>query len=100
MVYCQNCGHKLPESSTFCVNCGVNLKTPQIQKSFGEKNCPKCGGQMEKGSTLGTLAGRPGPLGGTTIVKKGDWVGDKIIPFYCKNCGYIELFIEKFLTSP
>jgi hypothetical protein len=55
---------------------------------------------MEKGSTLGTLAGRPGPLGGTTIVKKGDWVGDKIIPFYCKNCGYIELFIEKFLTSP
>ena len=55
---------------------------------------------MVKGITLGTLGGRPGPLGGTTIVKKGDFVGDKIIPFYRKNCGYIELFIEKLLTSP
>jgi predicted nucleic-acid-binding Zn-ribbon protein len=60
---------------------------------LSERKCPKCGSQMEKGSSLGSLAG-------TTILKKGDFVGDKIIPFYCKNCGYIELFIEKFLTSP
>jgi len=53
---------------------------------------------MEKGISLGSVMGHP--VGGTTIVKKGDFVGDKIIPFYCKNCGYIELFIEKFLKSP
>jgi len=53
---------------------------------------------MEKGISLGSVMGHP--VGGTTIVKKGDFVGDKIIPFYCKNCGYIELFIEKFMTSP
>jgi predicted nucleic-acid-binding Zn-ribbon protein len=46
------------------------------------------------------LEASPGLLGKTAIVKKGDWIGDKIIPFYCKKCGYIEFFIEKFLTSP
>jgi predicted nucleic-acid-binding Zn-ribbon protein len=66
-----------------------------MQKSM---KCPKCGSKMEKGVSLGSVMGHP--VGGTTIVKKGDFVGDKIIPFYCKNCGYIELFIEKFLTSP
>ena len=62
------------------------------------KTCPKCGNQMEKGISLGSVMGHP--VGGTTIVKKGDVVGDKITPFYCKNCGYIELFIEKFLPNP
>jgi len=62
------------------------------------KKCAKCGSQMEKGVSLGSVAGHP--VGGTTVIKKGDFVGDKVIPFYCKNCGYIELFIEKFLTSP
>ena len=60
--------------------------------------CPKCESQMEKGVSFGSAMGHP--VGGTTIVKKGDFVGDKIIPFYCKSCGYIELFIEKFLKSP
>ena len=58
--------------------------------------CPKCGSQLEKGS-LGYSGRTALPF---TILKKGDFVGDKIIPFYCKNCGYIELFSEKFLTSP
>jgi predicted nucleic-acid-binding Zn-ribbon protein len=53
---------------------------------------------MEKGVSFGSVMGHP--VGGTTLVKKGDVVGDKIIPFYCKNCGYIELFVEKFLKSP
>lgn len=34
-----------------------------------------------------------------TILKKGDFIGDKIVPIYCKNCGYIELFNEKILTN-
>jgi len=29
-----------------------------------------------------------------TFAKKGDVFGDKIIPFYCKNRGYIELYKE------
>jgi predicted nucleic-acid-binding Zn-ribbon protein len=29
---------------------------------------------------------------GVLLSKKGDWYGDKVIPFYCKNCGYIELY--------
>ncbi len=45
---------------------------------------------MEKGSSLYNI-------GGLTMLKKGDIIGDKIIPFYCRNCGYIELFNERFL---
>ena len=52
-------------------------------------NCPKCGSQMEEASSLG----------GNTLLKKGDFVGDKVVPFFCKNCGYVELFVEKFLKS-
>ena len=51
------------------------------------KKCPKCGGEMEKGRRLVSYYG-------VTFAKKGDWFGDKIIPFYCKNCGYIELYKE------
>ncbi len=57
--------------------------------------CPKCGNPLEKGS-LGYSARTALPL---TILKKGDFIGDTIIPFYCKNCGYIELYNEKFSTS-
>ncbi len=55
--------------------------------------CLRCGNPMEKGNTLGTP-------GGITILKQGDFVGDKIIPFYCKHCGYIELYNERFLNNP
>lgn len=51
---------------------------------------------MEKGS-LGYSDRTALPI---TILKKGDFIGDKIIPFYCKNCGHVELFNGKFLTSP
>jgi predicted nucleic-acid-binding Zn-ribbon protein len=49
------------------------------------KKCPKCGGEMERGRRLVSYVG-------VTFAKKGDWFGDSIIPFYCKNCGYIELY--------
>jgi len=39
--------------------------------------CPKCGSQMEKGVSFGTVMGRP--VGGTTIFKKGDFAGDKTV---------------------
>jgi hypothetical protein len=28
------------------------------------------------------------------LSKKGDWYGDKVIPFFCNNCGYIEIYKE------
>jgi len=50
------------------------------------RKCPKCGGEMEKGRIF--------TYGGISFAKKGDWFGDKIIPYYCKNCGYIEIYKE------
>ena len=29
-----------------------------------------------------------------TLAKRGDIWGDDIIPYYCENCGYIELYKE------
>ena len=49
------------------------------------KTCPKCGGEMVEGRRLASY-------GGVTFAKKGDWFGDKIIPYYCRSCGYIELY--------
>lgn len=55
----------------------------------GPKKCPKCGGEMEQGKIIA------GGLGGAVGFEKiGDLVGDKIIPFYCKNCGFIEIYKE------
>lgn len=51
------------------------------------KTCPKCGGIMEKGRCLHSY-------GGVGFAKKGDLIGDKIIPYYCRACGYIELYKE------
>ena len=33
--------------------------------------------------------------GAARLVKFGDVRGDKVVPFYCKVCGYIELYNEK-----
>ncbi len=58
------------------------------------KKCPKCGGEMEEGERLTYLVRALWPTA-ITFAKKSDLVGDKIIPFYCKNCRYVELYIEK-----
>lgn len=59
------------------------------------KKCPKCNGKMEKGKRLFSC-------GGTYLcMRKDEWIGrDKAIPwdsitaFYCKECGYVELYKE------
>ena len=53
------------------------------------KECPKCSGQMVEASRLVT---HTRVLAGVSLAKKGDILGDRIIPFYCKNCGYIEFY--------
>jgi predicted nucleic-acid-binding Zn-ribbon protein len=55
---------------------------------YQTKRCPKCGNEMEPQDQLS------GPI---RLVKFGDIRGDKVVPFYCKNCGYIELYNEKNL---
>ena len=57
------------------------------------KTCPKCGGEMEKGERI-TSAARGWIPQAVTLAKEGDFFGDKILPFYCKKCGFIELFKE------
>jgi len=51
------------------------------------KKCPKCGGEMKKGKGL---AG----YGIICFAKIGDLRGDRAFAFYCKNCGFIELYKE------
>ena len=51
------------------------------------KKCPKCGGEMEEGERITAYMTQA-----VTFAKKTDLFGDKIIPFYCKSCGYIELY--------
>jgi predicted nucleic-acid-binding Zn-ribbon protein len=53
------------------------------------KKCPRCGNGLEKGDNLNPA----------TMRKKGDLLGDSIVPFYCKNCGYIELYNQKYLKT-
>ena len=55
------------------------------------KKCPKCGSEMKE---VDKIVGYVQPI---RIQKKGDWTGDKVVPFQCQNCGYIELYNEKYL---
>lgn len=53
------------------------------------KKCPKCGGDMAAGDARVSHSAY-----GLRLAKFGDIVGDRIIPFYCTECGYIELYKE------
>ncbi len=56
---------------------------------YPAKICPKCGGTMEMADSLS----------GGRLIKLGDALGDRVVPFYCKNCGYIELYVDKILRK-
>ena len=56
-------------------------------KDEAEK-CPKCGGEMKKGNGMG------GGWGFIRFQKMGDLRGDTTFAYYCKNCGFIELYKE------
>jgi predicted nucleic-acid-binding Zn-ribbon protein len=58
------------------------------------KQCPKCDGIMEDGRSLST-SWQIVEMEVYLKKKKAIWFGDEITPFYCKNCGYIELYLEK-----
>jgi hypothetical protein len=53
------------------------------------KKCPECGKDMER-ETLDVLFGMH-------IIRKEDsriLAGDKVFPYYCTSCDYIELYKE------
>jgi len=58
------------------------------------KKCPKCDGIMEDARSL-TTSWNLVEWEVSLKKKKAIWFGDKITPFYCKKCGYIELYLEK-----
>jgi len=52
--------------------------------------CSKCGGEMRRGSVSGDFR----------IRKEGDLVGDQAHAFYCRDCGFVELFKEPSTLEP
>jgi len=51
------------------------------------RKCPKRGGDMGSDKKLGLYT--------EVTLRKGDeYVGERINVFYCKNCGFIELYKE------
>jgi predicted nucleic-acid-binding Zn-ribbon protein len=62
------------------------------------KTCPKCGNVMTQGNlALGSAMQFPRP--GLRLLKSGDHFGDKVVPYYCQKCGYIELYNEKTMKT-
>jgi len=57
------------------------------------KKCPKCSEEMDEGRSL-TASYFLWSTEVSFTKRKALWFGDKIIPFYCKNCGFIELYKE------
>lgn len=52
------------------------------------KNCPKCGGEMVEGEFMKNIPKV------TIVPKKGRKRYDRVIPTYCKKCGFIEIYKE------
>ena len=55
--------------------------------------CIRCNNEMMVADQISTSGGA------ARILKIEDFRGDRIIPFCCSNCGYIELYNEKFLKE-
>jgi predicted nucleic-acid-binding Zn-ribbon protein len=52
------------------------------------KNCPKCNGEMVQGEFLKNL---PKVF---VFLKEGRRSFDRVIPTYCKKCGFMEIYKE------
>lgn len=59
------------------------------EKEVGK--CPKCSGDMVRGDGLVVHTSL---LASVSLAKRGDVLGDIIIPYYCEKCGYIEFYKE------
>jgi len=54
------------------------------------KKCPKCSGEMVSGEVTRDVR----------IRKQGDLVGDNMHAFFCRKCGFIELYKEPSTKEP
>jgi len=63
-----------------------NSSESQVEK------CPKCGGEMKSGKVASYRDVR--------ILKQGDLQGDAVYAFYCRDCGFIELYKEPSTKEP
>jgi len=52
------------------------------------KKCPKCGGEMETGHLSGAYYWRHGRSMWTMET------GKRAFAYKCRNCGYVELFVQ------
>lgn len=52
--------------------------------------CPKCSGEMKTGGVHGDFR----------ILKQDDMYGDKMYVFYCRDCGFVELYKEPSSKEP
>jgi predicted nucleic-acid-binding Zn-ribbon protein len=57
------------------------------------KKCPKCGGEME----IGYLNNAHNWIRGKSLLKL--LAGPRIYAFACKNCSYVEFYLEKKVLS-
>jgi predicted RNA-binding Zn-ribbon protein involved in translation (DUF1610 family) len=53
-----------------------------------DKKCPKCGRTMVGDRRLASYTE-------ITLKKEEEYIGDSVLPFYCPDCGYIELYREE-----
>jgi hypothetical protein len=53
-------------------------------------DCPKCGGEMIEGMTTNYVR----------ILKPGDFSGDLVATFYCRECGFVEFYKKPSSKEP
>ena len=77
---------------TEILNRHSNRRRTRGSKMSDVRKCPKCGGEMQKGSLFGFY----GQLTKWTNKESGlVWRGgNDVSAFLCKNCGYIELYMK------
>jgi len=89
MPFCSKCGKEVPADASFCPSCGHNLKQATAAKPvICIKECPRCGGETEKGYLRAGFYPGEGPI--FNPLKR-----EAVRAYRCKNCGYIVLYSEK-----
>jgi len=59
-----------------------------------DKTCPKCGCKMLSDKIFGSGAVE------TSLFKEGEFRGDDIKAYYCRRCGFIELYRKERKRLP
>jgi len=72
------------------------LSTGRVRVMQPPKLCPKCNNPLERGELALFLLGS---YGDAKLRKRGDVVGDNIVPFHCRFCGYVEFYNAKYTVG-